>query len=216
MMGGYWESHKDDVTSVRFHPDKKDVMASGSTDGQINLFDISQPDEDEALTVSHNTEDSVAKVKWFSKNNDPRFLSIMTHTEGLQLWDTDQAAPYQIFSRSDVTHGIRRSVADHTYLVNLHTHQEQGLTVVAGSSYPADPCLRLGRIRNKKIKPLANLRGGRGVVRTSVRLAGAGDDVFATGGEDGVVAVWRPGEKREEPDKSGKEKSSKKKRDKPY
>ena len=49
MMGGYWESHKDDVTSVRFHPDKKDVMASGSTDGQINLFDISQPEEDEAL-----------------------------------------------------------------------------------------------------------------------------------------------------------------------
>lgn len=221
LKGGYWESHQDDVTTVRFHPDKADVLATGSTDGQTNVFDISQKDEEDALTVSHNTEDSVAQVSWFAKKDDYRYLSIMTHTEGIQLWDTEEGAPYKIFCRSDVAHGIRRSVSDYTYLVSMHTNKDQGLTVVAGSSFSGGPCLRLATIKNKKIKPLANLQDKKVrslLVRSSAKI-GDGSS-FVTGAEDGVVCVWTQGAKQEADNdvtgKQTKEKSTKKKRDKPY
>ncbi len=70
-LGGYWESHQDDVShvnlrsalngliihsqncnrllQVQFHPTEPDTLASCSTDCLINIFDISQSDEDDAL-----------------------------------------------------------------------------------------------------------------------------------------------------------------------
>lgn len=49
----------EDVVSLAFHSSKQDVLASGSTDGLINVFDLTQPSEDAALTYSLNTESSV-------------------------------------------------------------------------------------------------------------------------------------------------------------
>lgn len=63
LLGGYWESHMDDVTSLAFHCDKENVLASGSTDGLINIFDLTQTTEDSALNYSLNTESSVVRLK---------------------------------------------------------------------------------------------------------------------------------------------------------
>lgn len=62
LLGGYWESHIDDVTCLSFHSNKRDILASGSTDGLINVFDLIQPSEDLALTHSLNTESSVVRT----------------------------------------------------------------------------------------------------------------------------------------------------------
>jgi WD40 repeat protein len=59
LLGAYWESHSDDVTAVRFHPEKFNSLATGSTDGLLNIFDLLQPNEDDALLYSLNTESSV-------------------------------------------------------------------------------------------------------------------------------------------------------------
>lgn len=61
LLGGYWESHMDDVTCLTFHPAKQNVLASGSTDGLMNIFDLTQSSEDLALTCSLNTESSVVR-----------------------------------------------------------------------------------------------------------------------------------------------------------
>lgn len=66
LLGGYWESHMDDVTCLAFHPNKRDVLASGSTDGLINIFDLEQTSEDSALCYSLNTESSVVSHIFFS------------------------------------------------------------------------------------------------------------------------------------------------------
>lgn len=42
-----------------FNPCDDDRLVTGSTDGLINLYDVSQTDEDEALLQSFNTESSV-------------------------------------------------------------------------------------------------------------------------------------------------------------
>ena len=56
MKGGYWDSHCDDITSVQFRPDNDNILATGATDGVVNVFDLSCQDEDDALVTSHNTQ----------------------------------------------------------------------------------------------------------------------------------------------------------------
>lgn len=59
LMGAYWESHSDDVTTVKFHPTKPNLLASGSTDGLLNVYDLLEETEDDALLYSFNTDSSV-------------------------------------------------------------------------------------------------------------------------------------------------------------
>lgn len=61
----YIESHQDDVTSLRFHPKSSDILCSGSTDGLINVFNVSENDEDDALLTTINSESSVNKLNWY-------------------------------------------------------------------------------------------------------------------------------------------------------
>jgi len=216
LLGGYWDSHNDDITSLQFHRDKKDILATGSTDGLVNVLDLTQESEDDALVTSHNTEDSVGRVVWYSRKGDPMQLAILTHTEEIQLWNTDDVGPHTVLDRNSICHGIRRKISEHTYTVGVHASQEEeGLTIIAGSSCSSGPCLRLARIKNKKVKPLSMLGRESGVVRSSLALEAGG---YVTGGEDGVVAVWREGKGDGDCDqKNGKiSKKLKKNRDKPY
>ena len=66
MLGGYWESYGDDVTTVSFHPEDNDKLATGGTDGLINVFDVSQSTEDDALLTSINTESSIRELFWYT------------------------------------------------------------------------------------------------------------------------------------------------------
>lgn len=59
ILGAYWESHSDDVTAVRFHPSQVHSLSSGSTDGLLNVFNLMEPAEDDALLYSFNTNSSV-------------------------------------------------------------------------------------------------------------------------------------------------------------
>lgn len=61
-MGAYSDSHDDDVTQVKFHPENKDILASGSTDGLVNIFNVSESSEDDALQMTLNTESSVVSL----------------------------------------------------------------------------------------------------------------------------------------------------------
>jgi len=193
LSGGYWESHSDDITSVEFHPTMEHTLASGSTDGQVNVFDISQSDEDEALVTSHNTEDSVAGLKWYNRSkHGQQQLAVVTHTESLQLWNTESEGPHTVLTRADLCHGIRRTAAEHVYVGGVHARTgEDGLVVLAGSSYAPSPCLRLALVKNKKAKPLGDLvTAGASTVRCSLLLEDGG---LLTGGEDGVIRLWKEG-----------------------
>ena len=46
---------------VHFHPSTEKSMVSGSTDGLINVFDIMQTTEDDALISTYNTEATVVR-----------------------------------------------------------------------------------------------------------------------------------------------------------
>merc|ERR1712228_768681 len=101
--------------------------------------------------------------------------AIQTHTEAVQLWHTPDCAANTVLDRDAVCHGIRRTVSDYTYIAGLHASSVQGLTLVAGSRCPGHSCIRLGQIRNKKVKPMSLLEGTKSVV---------------TGADNGVLNVW--------------------------
>ena len=49
----------------RFHPEDENKLATGGTDGLINVFDVSQATEDDALITSMNTESSIQTLIWY-------------------------------------------------------------------------------------------------------------------------------------------------------
>ena len=109
LMGGFFESHQEEVTDVRFHPTDPDIVASGSIDGLINVFDSKKESEDDALKYCLNTEDSVAKLTWHHGDK----LSCITNTNDLLLYDVNEQDLLKKWDRSAITNAIaRKSVID--------------------------------------------------------------------------------------------------------
>ena len=103
LLGGYWETLGDDVTVNQFSKQNANQLMSASADGQVNLFDISQESEDEALVTSLNTE---APVRSLTYMQDDKVAIVLDHEEAI-LWKTYEGQPYRTFSREDFTVAIR-------------------------------------------------------------------------------------------------------------
>lgn len=159
-MGGYWESHSDDVSQVRFHPTRPDRLASGSTDGLINVYDIGQATEDDALELCMNTESSVAQLQWHTaapasiddsdggrgaaaSQADRDLLSCITHVNDLHLYDADEQEQVYAQDRAAMAGHVRRSAPSECHVVGVHSTAQPGsLFVLAGSNYNRGECLR--------------------------------------------------------------------------
>lgn len=79
---------------------------SGSIDGLINIYDLSQSCEEDAVIDSLNTQSSVDQLLWFYEKEKCN-ISCITHTSDLQLWSLDGAKPYKHFSRADLSKGLK-------------------------------------------------------------------------------------------------------------
>ena len=196
LMGGYWDSHEDDVTTVRCHPTNPDRLASGGTDGIVNVFDLSQTCEDDAIETTINSESSVQRLSWFHRDSSSPTadsLCCITHTEEASLWKVEDVAPYKTISREDACIAMKRKVTETAYLADAFETAPGDLLLLAGSSYAKSPCLRLAEVSKKgKLKPYANLAKPKTtlITRCSVFTPASGEIV--TGGEDGIICVWRP------------------------
>ena len=217
QTGGYWESHSDDITTVKFNSERGNCLASGDSVGNVNVFDINQSDEDEALQTSFNADDSVAKMTWFKKNGQMDYLAITTHSEELQVFETEETLKEQssTFTRKNVAHSIRRLGPEHVFIVDVIEHHDQGFLLLAGSNYENDKCLRFSLLKSKKLKPYINLPldlTNRGHTRCCVELPGGFG--YVTGSEGGVVDLWKPGSTAKEESMKISKKSDR--RSKPY
>jgi len=196
MLGGYWESYGDDVTTVSFHPEDNDRLATGGTDGLINIFDISQSTEDDALITSINTESSIRDVHWY-KNKGYDGIAATSHDEEVIVWSNiDSTQPHKTFSREDLTVSMRRKTTEWIYLIGTHFKTDlQQLILMSGSSCPDNPCLRISTIKKNKLKSFADLKfdqaGNRrnsAIVRSS--CYDSLSNAIYTGNENGDVTLW--------------------------
>ena len=188
LLGGYWESHMEDVTSLAFHTSKQDVLASGSTDGLINVFDLTQPSEDSALTYSLNTESSVDRIGWLNDDN----LWCTTHMHSLQLWNCDGATPYAKFERSSLAL-FQNDDPNSCYTVRVHASNtlEQPF-LLAGSSSVKGENLRCLNVVNGRLEACYNMAGNKQIVRDSWLHEKSGS--LITVGEGGLINVWKQAE----------------------
>ncbi len=192
LLGVYSESHSDDITQVRFHPRDKDRLASSSTDGLVNVFDLSQGGEEEALLVTCNSESSVGAVCWCG--DEFTQLLCLSHDEGLHLWDLSQLdtdEPITIFSSSDARSlSLLADGGGVDYLVGGRWLEEAQKLLVVGGRSSGD--LHLMECDARGLGLLRSLEGGH---TTTVRcfLWDAAGEALVTGGEDAQLLLWKPG-----------------------
>lgn len=192
LLGVYSESHSDDITQVRFHPRDKDRLASGSTDGLVNVFDLSRGAEEDALLATCNSDSSASSVCWSGANYTQ--LLCLSHDEGLHLWDLGQLdtdEPLTIFSTSDAR--SLTLLADGRgvdYLVGGWWLEDTQKLLVVGGKNNGD--LHLMECDARGLHLLRSLEGGHA---STVRcfLWDAAEEALFTGGEDAQLLLWKPG-----------------------
>ncbi|XP_066589682.1 WD repeat-containing protein 89 [Prorops nasuta] len=186
VLGGYWESHMDDITSLSFHSTKKDTLASGSTDGLINIFDLTQTSEDAALSYSLNTESSVDRIGWLNDDS----LWCTTHTHCLQLWNCDGATPYGNFNRSSVG-ACQNEDPDSCYLVRVHSSNVFSHPfLIGGSSTAKGEHLRCLNIVNDSLDCCNIMLDNKQTVRDSWLHEKSA--CLITIGEGSLLNIWKP------------------------
>jgi WD40 repeat protein len=186
LMGGFFESHQEEVTDVKFHPTNPDRLASGSTDGLINVFDCKQESEDDALEFSLNTEDSVNRLKWHSDDK----LSCITNTNDLLLYDVSSQDLLKKWERSSIADAIKRKSVIDVNIVDCHNIGNE-MMYLATSNYNKGEALRSMKFNQNSMEPLANLSGNSQIIRTS--LYNEKDNMYLTFGESALISVWHEG-----------------------
>lgn len=187
LMGGFFESHQEEITDVKFHPTDSDTLASTSTDGLINIFDCKQESEDDALLYSLNTCDSVSKLKWHNDNK----LSCITNTNDLHLFDVNSQDLVKKWERSTITDAIKKKSIIDCNIVDCHNIGSE-MMLVATSNYNKGECIRSLKFNESSLEPLANFVGNSQIIRTS--LYNERDNIYVTSGENALITIWKENE----------------------
>uniref|UniRef100_UPI00358FA630 WD repeat-containing protein 89 n=1 Tax=Myxine glutinosa TaxID=7769 RepID=UPI00358FA630 len=205
-MGVYSESHSNDITQICFHPTCRDRLATGSADGLVNVFDLQQSMEEHALTLTCNSESSVASIAWEDVAKGEGRLFCTTHTEGLWLWnigpdgeDKVEDIHVEDVRRKDIVGGVELA-----YLVGgFSAAQDEGLIVVGGASTGH---IHLLQLQKEGLVPLLQFLSPKPETLTDcapVRCfhwfeGGAAESRLVTGDEDGQLVLWAVGENSSE------------------
>lgn len=169
MLGAYTDSHRDDLTQVMFHPTKPNSLTTGSTDGLINVFDITEQEEDDALECCLNTENSIQKINWHSEydSNKNQYISCITDTNEFQWFNVDESELELQCDRESVTALIKRKATSHCYLIDCYTDSKGESFLLAGSNSNRGECLRSLTVRNNKLSARNYFVDNKQIVRCS-------------------------------------------------
>ncbi|XP_035263968.1 WD repeat-containing protein 89 [Anguilla anguilla] len=192
VLGVYSESHSDDITQVRFHPRDPDRLASGSTDGLVNVFDLGHGSEEDALLATCNSGSSVSAVCWAGKEYGR--LLCLSHDEGLHLWDLahmETEEPLTVLSIPDArcSSSLSGDSALDYFVGGAWVEQEERLLVIGGTIRGE---LHLFDCSDQGLELRKSLQGGHSATVRCFQWDPAGGALF-TGGEDAQLVQWKPG-----------------------
>lgn len=111
------------------------MIGSGSTDGLINIFDISEKTEDDALKYCFNSSSSIANINWHPKSAGKDLISCITDTNDFQIYDVEKQDLISEFSRVTIAEKMKRKSAIDCNLVNCHNTDENEICLLATSNY---------------------------------------------------------------------------------
>ncbi|XP_049626401.1 WD repeat-containing protein 89 [Suncus etruscus] len=189
-LGAYSETHSDDITNVCFHPTNPSMVVSGSTDGLVNVFDISLDNEEDALVTTCNSVSSVSSIGWSGK--DYKEIFCMTHDEGFYWWDlnhldTDQ--PLTCLNIQDVREVIKVKEGPLDYLIGGLYHEKMDKLFVVGGANTGS--IHLMNCTTSGLVHVTSLQGGHAATVRSFSW-NMHDNSLLTGGEDAQLLLWKP------------------------
>ncbi|OXA65167.1 WD repeat-containing protein 89 [Folsomia candida] len=195
LLGAYWESHSDDVTAVKFHPDKFNFLATGSTDGLLNSFNLLEANEDDALLYSFNTESSVESIHWNTNtigSLPASCLSCVTHCNQVQIWDADRGDKFVNFDRPQISKAMMRSNPEAAFVNRCYWQKERtnGVSSMLGllTCSLKGGCTRFIKIDGEKLEPNGIFLNQNAIVQTAEYIPNS--NKWLTFDEDGIVRAW--------------------------
>lgn len=177
----YVDSHNDDVTSIRFHPDDSTALLSGSTDGLVNLYNTSITDEDEAVYQTINHGASIHSTGFLSAKR----IYALSHMETFSIYEF--ANPDEnVEEPKPKEFGDVRGPWDCEYVVSLLPGY-----VACGSLSKSQ--FKLLPLVNETVMPENALKFNGGHGEEVVRSIYYDDNskLLYSSGEDGAVVSWK-------------------------
>jgi WD repeat-containing protein 89 len=210
------DTHAQDVVQVRFHPEHRAMLVSGSEDGLIAVFDTAGGiDEEEGFSAALNIGTAVAKLGFYGPSGDR--LWCCSGTETLHLWEWRAACSEDgeggvgaLAEATDAREALAGAAAAARpsgaplaegvdYLLGCEFEASSGGLFLAAGTY--DGAAGLFPVREPERcpggspaaalfgVPSAVMAGTHTDVVRSLVWAGAGKAVV-TGGEDSTVCAW--------------------------
>ncbi|XP_036330625.1 WD repeat-containing protein 89 [Rhagoletis pomonella] len=186
-LGAYFDSHEDDITALCFHATNPDLMCSGSTDGLINVYNLKEATEDDALLTTINTESSVQMLNWHKNVYEHDLISCITHCHDFHVYLADEADVVAKFEREKIAEAAKGINETKCNVIGAHSLENGDLFLLVGTNRGKSEVLRSLRL-GKDLLPRADFIGNKQLVRASIFDQKSG--TVATGGESGFVTLW--------------------------
>lgn len=187
----YSDVHSDDITELRFNPSQSHLLLSGSTDGLVNILDITNSDEEEVIVQTFNHNASIHRAGFLNEKE----LFALSHDEKFALYST---ADYIERGVAIQSFGDMRSTLQCQYVANVFPKMNgAGAIIGAGESeQKIFGLVHLGRDNQGKwsldLESSVGLAGAHGeeIVRSFCFLDQ--QQIVFSVGEDGCVKSWQP------------------------
>lgn len=111
---------------LRFHPANPSRLLTGSTDGLVNVVDVSVSDEDEAVVQTFNHGASVHRAGWLNADE----LFALSHDERFAVYDTSDASDS---GAAATDFGDARPLLNCQYVANVFPKLAGGASAVIGA-----------------------------------------------------------------------------------
>uniref|UniRef100_A0A6A7G1F7 WD repeat-containing protein 89 n=1 Tax=Hirondellea gigas TaxID=1518452 RepID=A0A6A7G1F7_9CRUS len=202
-LGGYSESHSDDITHLKFHPSKRHILASGAMDNLINVYDIVKPSEADAFSHCIDFGTTPDYISWDRHSSHSSKLFAVNYPQQVQYWDIDGTKPIADLSAKRLCKAMKRQRPEQCHFISLNYDSDLNPMLMVSSNLSCesqqDACIRTITYNREKnrVKPHAvfELKGNKSVqVYDSVFLPTT--EVFVTL-ESGCLRYWgSQGQKR--------------------
>ncbi|KAG7880886.1 hypothetical protein KL907_002749 [Ogataea polymorpha] len=178
------DSHNDDITEARFHPSSRQLLLSGSTDGYVNIYDLSVPEEDDALLQVINFT-SIHSANFLSPNR----IYTLSHMETFAVHELNDHRTEEHIEPQPKQFGDVREKWGCEYVVDL---QAPGYVFCGSNSkhelkmHRFDPAVENFDFSGESPVYFPDAHGEE-VVRDALVL----DNMVYTAGEDNLVKLWK-------------------------